>query len=195
MTDPIYGDNPIDPVALWNDTFRPTLVLINSHSGSRTVVSQMFDELLESQWLTRWRTSLVTSEGAQLEIWGNQLGYIKPVGWTDDRYKAVLVALFHASFALDTPDVVFDLANALLDVGQTFTFDEFPPCTGRFTFYNTDPGEAVAYTSALNRARSNGHQYYVVAHDGLTTPFVFGTSLFGGPDTFGSGTTTWLLGS
>lgn len=182
MTDPVFGDNPIDPVALWNDTFRPALLSDPEWQIWRAVMASMMGDLLESQWLTRWRRSIMTAEGAQLQLWGGQLNYLQPMGWTEDRYRAVLIALLPASFGHPTTDVAFNLAEALLDVGQSFTAQEEWPATSRFTFLATDPNDAIAYLTALNRARASGHQYYLVAHDG-GDPFVLDTSLLDSPDT------------
>lgn len=184
MTDPIYGDNPIDPVEGWNETFRPPLVQDPEWVVWRAVFTGLVAEHLESAWLTRWRRSVLTAEGAQLAEHGAELGYPQPVGWTEDRYRAVLVALLPASFAQPTTEVVGDLAEALLDVGQSFTFTEEWPCSARFTFLETDADDATAYASALDRARPRGCQYFLVAHPGGgLSPFILGTSTLDGPDT------------
>lgn len=185
-SDPVYGDNPIDPLELWNATFRPPLIPDPYWTARRNVVTQMVRELLEAQWLTLWRRSIVTAVGAQLEARGDELAYPQPVGWTDDRWRAVLIALLPASLARMSPEVVYDLATALLDTGQTFTALEEFPCSARFTYYETDQDDAIAYITALDRARPRGCQYYLVSHPGGgADPFTIDTSQIDGPDTLG----------
>lgn len=184
VTDPIYGDNPIDPGEQWDTAFRYPLQPDPIYTAIRNVWVGALLEALESQWLTRWRRAVTTAVGAQLDVWGDQLDYIQPAGWTDDRYQAVLTALFPASFARLTPEVVFGLATALLDVGQSFTAVEEWPCAARFTYQETDADDAKAYISALDRARPRGSEYVLVAHPGGgDDPFIVGTSQVAGPDT------------
>lgn len=184
MTDPVYGDNPIDPEQLWDETFRPALRDDPLWQARRAVFTTMVGHLLESLWLIRWRTSVLTAEGYQLQTRGAELQYLQPDGWTEDRYRAVLVALLPATFARLTPAVVGAVATALLDVGQTFTSKEYAPCSAQFTYLNTDADDAIAYFTVLNdRARPKGCQYYLTAHDGVNPPFTIDTSTIDGPDT------------
>lgn len=183
-TDPIYGDNPIDPAELWNATFRPPLIPDPYWTARRNVATQMLRDLLEAQWLTRWRTAVLTAVGVQLETLGAELAYDQPVGWTEDRWRAVLVALLPASLARLTTDVVEALAKALLDTGQSVTAVEEAPCSARFTYLETSADDAGAYISALDRARPRGCQYHLVAHPGGGgDPFTIDTSEIDGPDT------------
>ena len=186
MTDPIYGDNPIDPGQLWDESIRPILALDPEWVYWRNVWEQIMLELLESQWLTRWRRAVTTASGAQLDEREEEIGYLCPDGWTDDRCQAVLAAIFAASYIQPTTQIVYNLADALLDVGQSFHFAEEFPCTARFTFFETDADDAVSYASALDRARARGCQYFLVAHPGGgADPFIVDTSLVDGPDTIG----------
>jgi len=186
VTDPVYGDNPLDPAELWNGSFSPALVADPEWAGWRAVVVQLLADFLESQWLTRWRRALVTAEGEQLRVWGDQLSYIQPDGWADSRWRDVLIALLPASLLPPTPEVVGNLATALLDVGQSWTHVEEFPLSDRFTFLETDADDADAYLSALDRARPEGAQYYLVAHPGGGgDPFIIDSSLIDGPDTIG----------
>lgn len=183
MTDPVYGDNPINPTQLWNGSFRPPLMQDPYWVARRNVFAQMMADLLEALWLTRWRIAVMTAEGAQLTARGVELDYLQPDGWTEDRYRDVLVALLPATFARLTPAVVSGLAFALLDVGQSVTAVEYAPCSAHFTYLNTDADDGIAYFSALDRARPKGCQYYLTAHDGVNPPFTIDTSTIDGPDT------------
>lgn len=184
MTDPVYGDNPIDPEQLWNETFRPALLQDPYWIARRNVLVQMVRDVLEALWLTRWRTSVMTAEGVQLTERGAELQYLQPDGWTEGRYRNVLIALLPATFARLTPAVVGAVATALLDVGQSFTSVEYAPCSAEFTFLDTDAEDAIAYFTVLNeRARPKGCQYFLIAHDGVAPPFTIDTSTIDGPDT------------
>lgn len=184
-TDPVYGDNPLDPTEMWNETFRPPLVLDPEWLVWRDIWTAAQDEILASQWLTRWRRSVPTAVGVQLETRGAELNYPQPDGWTTERYQAVLTALLAASWTQSQSDVVYNLATALLDDGQSFTFVEEFPSSARFTFLNTSADDAAAYISALDRARPKGSNYVLVAHPGGLgpDPFTIDTSTIDGPDT------------
>jgi hypothetical protein len=184
VTDPIYGDNPIDPTQLWNETFRPPLLGVMPFVAVRDVFGQMMSDLLESLWLTRWRRAVLTAEGYQLTERGEELAFLQPDGWTEDRYRDVLVALLPATFGRLTPQVVGNVATALLDVGQTFTMEEYAACSAEFVYYATSADDGQSYFSVLNgRARPKGCQYRLIAHDGVGAPFTVDTSTIDGPDT------------
>lgn len=184
MADPIYGTNPIDPGDLWDQTFRPPLVLDPEWVSWRNVMGFAFGEVAESQWLSRWRRPVSTAEGAQLDARGDELVYPRPDGWSDDRYRPVLMAIEGASFSIQTTAVVFALADALLDGVQTMTFTEQYPCSATFVFLETSADDSVAYFSALDRARPRGCQFFLIAHPGGGgAPFMIGTSTIDGPDT------------
>ena len=184
MTDPIYGDHPLDPGEMWDATFPPPLVLDPEWVALRSVWVSAIADVLESQWLTRWRGSVSTAEGIQLDTRGAEIVYPRPDGWTDARYQAVVSAMTPASFARQTSTVAYNLATALLDGAQTMTFTEQYPCSATFTFLETDADDATAYNYALDRARPRGCQFQLVAHPGGgLDPFTIGTSEIGGPDT------------
>ena len=184
MTDPIYGDNPFDAAEAWNATFRPPMVLDPTWQAWRNVFVAAMADVLESSWLTRWRRSLVTAEGEQLRIRGEELSYLRPAGWTDDRYQAVLSAIFSAALTQPTTATVFALAEALADVGQSWTIEEHWPCSATFYYLETDADDAVSYLSALDRARPRGCEYRLVAHPGGgLSPFGLDSSTLDGPDT------------
>jgi hypothetical protein len=186
MTDPVYGDNPIDPEALWNEGIRPATWKIELEYQMGLVAQQAMAELLESLWLTRWRTSLATAEGIQLDTRASELGFLCPDGWSEARCQATLQAIFAAALVVQTPAVAYALATAMLDVGQSVTMFEELPCAARFVFLETSSDDAISYATALDRARPNGHQFYVVAHPGGGgSPFVIDSSTIDGPDTLG----------
>lgn len=184
-TDPVYGNNPLDPGQMWDSTFRPILVLDPEWVIWRNVWEKLALEILESQWLTRWRRAITTAKGAQLDERELEIGYLCPDGWIDERCQAVLSAIFAASYVIPTTETVYNLATALLDDGQSFTFEEEFPCSARFTYLNTPEDDAVSYFSALDRARARGCQYFLVAHPGGLgpDPFEIDTSTIDGPDT------------
>lgn len=180
----VYGEHPIDPFELWNESFIPALVNDPEWIALRNVIARMMRDYLRSQWLIRWRRALTTAMGEQLRRRGEELNYLQPEGWSEDRYRNVLIALLPAALLYITPEIVGNLAKALLDDGQSFTMREEGPCSARFTFLETSADEAVSYLAALNRARHPGCQYFLVAHPGGdASPFVVGTSAVGGPDT------------
>ncbi len=184
MTDPVYGDNPFDPIEAWNGTMVPALALDPEWQVWRNVLATCLAELLESQWLGMWRRDIMTAEGAQLDDLGEEWLYPKPIGWTDERYQEVLGAIMVASISYPTASVVGGLARALIDVGQTMMYLEELPLAARFTYFDTSADDAAAYIAALDRARPPGSWFGVVAHPGgMAPPFVIGTSIIGDTDT------------
>jgi hypothetical protein len=188
MTDPVYGDNPFDATEAWNGTMPPVLALDPEWQAWRNVLVSMVNELLESQWLAMWRRDIMTAEGYQLSEIGTEFIYPMPVGWTEERYREVLGAVMVASFCYPTAEVVGGLARALIDddAGQTMQYIEELPLAARFTYFDTDDDDAIAYLAALERARPPGTRFQLVAHPGGgADPFIIGTSLVGSTDTLG----------
>jgi hypothetical protein len=184
MTDPVYGDNPIDPGALWDGAIAPIFATEPSTVVTRNVWSAGVQALIDDEWLIRWRTSATQAEGVQLDEHGNAINYPRPDGWTDDRYKPVVLALLPTVLGRITPPRVTDVAFALLDGIQTFTVVEPTHCTAVFTFLDTSLDDATAYASALNRARNKGTRYVITYHPGGGTgPFTLDVSTLDGPDT------------
>lgn len=186
MTDPVYGDHPIDPQFLWDSTIRPSLAGIAVVRDLGVVWSQALAEILEADWLTRWRRTLATAEGVQLDTWAATFSYLCPDGWSEDRCRAVLMAIVPAALATPTTARAFAVATAVLDVGQTVTYEDEFPCSGRFTFLDTSADDAISYVVALERARPRACQFFVVAHPGGGgPPFVINSSQISGLDTIG----------
>lgn len=191
MTDPIYGDSPLDPTEQWDETFIVPLWADPYWQAWRNVAAAMLEEANESQWLMRWRRSLVTAEGQQLIDRGLELGFApKPAGWTDERYRDVLVAIFPGIYGTPTPAVEIGIANALIIPPQTFVAFEELPLSTRFEFTDTSADEGITYLTALDRGRPNGAQITVVSHPDAATQWTWGSSLWDSLDTFGSAVTS-----
>ncbi len=183
MTDPVYGDNPLDPEMRWEETILPAMSGDPEWTAIRNVTAEVQLEANESQWLTRWRRAVTTAEGYQLDQRGEELRYIRPVGWTDDYYRAVLVALLPGIFGRATPGVVYGLCTALAVAPQTFTMEEPTHCTGLFTWLETSLDQALSISSALERIRPPGHRYFVIFFDGPgADAFTIDVSALDGPD-------------
>lgn len=187
MTDPIFGDTPIDGGQTWDEVWLRPLYTDPYWIAWRNVWDAAMYEWAQSQWLTRWRRSLVTAEGQQLIDRGFEIApnFPKPVGWTDERYRDVLIAMVPGVFATPTPAVLVGIATALLDGSQTFIAYDEPPLSQRVSFFDLPIDEATTYLAALSRARPNGGQIFVTAHPDALTTATIGTSTIGGPDTLG----------
>ncbi|HUV48038.1 MAG TPA: hypothetical protein VMX11_03585 [Actinomycetes bacterium] len=192
MTDPVYGDNPIDPGEIWDASFRPVLVQDPTWVHWRNVVVAASIEYLDSQWSVRWRRATTTATGKALDDRGLEVGLLRPAGWTDDRYRAVLVAILPGSFAVPTTEVAFNMATALLVPPQTVQFIEQYPNTATFEYTDATLDDAQSYLATLEYARPWGCQFALVYHPDVLTTAKVGISTVGGPDTVAGRLTTPL---
>lgn len=187
MTDPVYGDTPIDGGEIWDNSFPVPLAADPYWLGWRAVWDGAIDELAQSQWLTRWRRSISSAEGQQLlDVGLGQVGYApKPDGWTDDRYRAVLGAIAAAQGGDESPAALVAIADALIVAPQTFTIEEQLPGTILFTFLDTDANDAAAYLAALEFGRPKGERLLLEYHPDALTMFTLDASLLDGADVLG----------
>lgn len=188
MTDPIYGDNPIDPDDAWYRSMRPPLVNDPEIDTWRRVNSAAMLEVLESSWLVRWRAkSPVTAEGVHLSAFGSALKFPRPDGWSDDRYQPVVVAIDGATLSGKQPQVTAALADALVDGVQTWEMLQPAPATYVVVFYSLSADEAQTYRDVLERGRKRGIRFLLIYS---TVPkagsFVLDVSLLDGPDILAS---------
>ncbi len=187
MTDPIYGNSPLDVGAQWDGTWLTPLNTDPFWIGWRNVWVAALTEANESQWLMRWRRAVTTAEGQQLIDRGLELGFApKPAGWTDERYRDVLVAIVPGAYATPTDKVYVGIADALTFGPQTFVFREELPLSMRVTFTDTSADEAINYRDALEYGRPHGSQFFIVSHRSAATTFRIGSSPIGGPHTIGT---------
>lgn len=188
MTDPIYGDNPIDPDDAWYRSMRPPLVTDPEIDVWRRVITGAMLEVLESSWLVRWRAkSPVTAAGAHLDAFGSSLAFPRPDGWADTRYRPVVVAIDGATLSGKQPQVTSALADALVDGAQTWEMIAPAPASYVVVFYSLSSDEAQTYRDVLERGRKRGIRFLLLYS---TVPkanaFVLDVSQLDGPDLLAS---------
>lgn len=182
-TDPVYGSNPLDPETRWEETILPPMSGDPEWTAIRNVTAEVQEEANASQWLTRWRRSIMTAVGYQLDQRGQELGYIRPAGWDDVYYQGVLVALIPGIFGRATPPVVTALCDALAVAPQSYEIEEPSPLTGLFSWYDTSEDQALSISAALERIRPPGIQYILVYSPvPAGDTFLLDSSLLDGPD-------------
>jgi hypothetical protein len=181
--DPIYGANPIDPEQRWWDTIRPPLANDPEIQVWQTVVSEIVNDLLESAWLVRWRCAgVLTAEGIHLDTFGRDLGFLRPDGWSDERYSAVLSPIEGVAFGIRVVPTTQQLAEGLVQVDQEWTIQDADPATYIITFLGVTADEALTYFSVLNLGRPKGVRMVMVHSPDPDAVFILGSSLLGGPD-------------
>lgn len=159
MIDPIYGDNPLDPVQRWNQLLRPPLVVDPEMEAWREVYAGVVSELLASSWLVRWRVgSVKTALGVHLENLGGELGFPKPDGWDDERYGPVVDAIEGVVLTPRTPPKTEALALSLTStqVGQSFLLVDGDPLKYSVIFFGVTAQEAITYCNVLEYGRPKG---------------------------------------
>jgi len=186
--DPVYGEFTIDTKDLWDRTFRPPLVMDPEGLVWREVVTGLFDDLLESQFMLRWRTrGIAGCEGIFLTAKGAELSWPRPDGWSDARYKPPVLAIDGGAFGRREPQATINLAEALVDGAQTVEVSHTDPLIYCVIYYSTTADEAELYLNALEFARPRGTTlcviYSPVAKAGV---FVLDTSLLDGPHVLAS---------
>jgi hypothetical protein len=188
VTDPIFGDTPLDGGQLWDQVWLRPLYTDPYWQGWRNVLAEALGEFYQSQWLMRWRRALVFAEGTQLLERGFEIApnFPQPDGWNDERYRDVLIAMVPGVVATPTPAVLVGIAEALVEGGQTFVCYDEPPLSQRVSFFDVAIDDATNYLAALSRARPNGGQIFLTVHPDLLTAFTIGTSTIGGFDTLGT---------
>jgi hypothetical protein len=184
MTDPIYGDNPIDPEQRWWDTMRPPLVNDAEMLVWKEVLTEAMLEVAESSWLVRWRTkSVVTAVGIHLDAKGKDLGFLRPDGWDDERYQNALIPIDGISFGVRTPSATADLAAGLVDGAQTWGMAVADPMTYVVSFFGITSDEALTYFSVLNLGRPKAVRMALVySASAEADVFFLDSSLLDGPD-------------
>jgi hypothetical protein len=190
MTDPIYGDTPLDPEQRWWDTMRPPLVNDPEMLAWKEVITAAMLELNQSSWLVRWRTkSVVTAEGIHLDAKGRDLRFLRPDGWDDDRYRNVLIPLDGIAFGGRPPSATAELAEGLVDGAQTWELATADPMTYIVRFFGITADEALTYFSVLNLARPKAVRM-VLEHSTEVAADVFelDSSLLDGTDVLMSST-------
>lgn len=161
MTDPIYGDSPIDVGLLWDSTLRPPLVNDDEMKVWRAVVVGAVDEKNESSWLIRWRVgSVLTAEGVHLDNLGTELKFPRPDGWDDDRYRAALVPIEGVVLTLKVPSRTVALAAGLTDAqpGQSFKVAQLVDIGAVYCvlLFGVDANEVQTYRTVLEYGRPKG---------------------------------------
>ena len=184
MSDPLYGDNPIDALDTWYRYSRPPLVNDAESSVWKTVIVAMMNDLLESSWLVRWRVgSPVTAEGIHLDAVGADFGLLRPDGWGDERWGPVLVAVDGAFISGRTPDVTAALADALEQPGQSWEMDRPGNLEYVVYFYGISADEAETYREILEFGRPKGVGFeFIWSNAPKADTFVLDDSLLDGPD-------------
>ena len=185
MTDPTYGDNPIDPGARWDQLMRPPLVNDDEVQALRTVVVAMMLELLESSWSVRWRVgSVLTSEGVHLDAVASDFKLLRPDGWSDDRWRAALIPIDAAFLSNRTVDGTKALAAGLAQPGQTWEIDRPGNLEYIVYFFGITADEAEIYREILEFGRPKGVGFTLVwSAVPKADTFVWDVSLYDGPDT------------
>lgn len=154
MTDPVYGDNPLDPDARWYQTMRPPLVNDPEIQVWRVVIGAAVREMAESSWLVRWRTkSVASAEGVHLDAHGLDVGLMRPDGWDEQRYRNVLVPVVGAMSGNRPPSVTKALAAGLVHGGQTWKLSRPGALVYVVYFFGLTPNEALTYFDVLNLGR------------------------------------------
>jgi hypothetical protein len=188
VTDPIYGDNPIDVGLLWDSTFRPPLVNDAEMKVWRAVVVGAVDEKNESSWLIRWRVgSVLTAEGVHMDNLGDELKFPRPDGWDDDRYRAALVPIEGVVLTLKVPARTVALAAGLTDAqpGQSFKVAQLVDIGAAYcvAFFGVSANEMQTYRVVMEYGRPKGVEMCLVfspfPEDEV---FTIEVSEIGGPD-------------
>lgn len=184
MTDPIYGDNPVDPDYRWWQTMRPPLVNDPEIEVWRNVIGGAVGDLLESSWSVRWRTgSVMTALGVHLDALGDDLGFPRPDGWDADRYRAALIPIEGAAGTRRTPAATKALAGGLADGSQTWLISQADPLTYVVYFFGVSDDEAMTYYSVLDRGRPTAVRMVLVySPSAAEDVFTLDSSLLDGPD-------------
>jgi hypothetical protein len=184
MTDPTYGDNPIDVEDLWYRTMRPPLVNDPEINVWRQVVTEAAQEILDSSWLVRWRVGfMLTAEGVHLDAAYADIGLVRPDGWSDDRARPVGVAVEGAIGTGRGVDVTRAIADALEQPGQTWEMTRPAPATYVVLFYAITDDEAQTYRSFLEYGRKKGIRFLMVySNAAKADTFTLDVSLLDGPN-------------
>jgi len=157
MPDPDYGPSPVDLDKRWYQTMRPPLVNDPEIEVWRAVVTGHFGQQADSAWSVRWRTNSVqTAVGVHLDALALDLGFLRPDGWSDDRFQAVAIAIDGAVLSNRPPSVTQALATALVQPGQTFELEQTASLVYVVTFYAITDDEALTYCSVLDYGRPKG---------------------------------------
>lgn len=186
MTDPTYGDNPLDAELRWFQTMRPPLVNDPEIRAWQAVIKDSMGELAESSWSVRWRTkSASTAFGVHLDAKGADLGFLRPGvdPWDDDRYRATLLAIEGATIGNRPPSVTSALADALIQDGQTWEMTQADPLTYRVYMYGLTADDAVAYFDVLRLGKPTAIRLVMVhSTEPKAGTFVLDSTDMDGPD-------------
>lgn len=182
-TDSVYGENPLDPETRWDQTMRPPLVNDPEFQVWRTVIGAAVRELAESSWLVRWRTkSIVTALGAHLEAHGKGL-LLRPSGWSDERYRNVLIPIEGVFGTNRPPSATKALAAGLVNGAQTWKVTRADPLTYVVYFFELTENEAKTYFSVLSLGRPTAVRFVLVySPEPESGTFILGSSLLGSGD-------------
>lgn len=184
MTDPIYGDSPIDIDQRWWESMRPPLVNDPEIVAWQAVIKGVFGEIAASAWLVRWRTkSVYTALGVHLDAKGRDLNFIRPDSWDDDRYSSALIPIEGAAFGIRPPSATAALAEGLVTGTQAWEMITADPLTYVVVFYELTVDESLTYFTVLNLARPRGVRFVLVySPEAKADVFVLDDSLLDGPD-------------
>jgi hypothetical protein len=182
-TDSVYGESPLDQRARWDETMRPPLVNDPEFQVWRTVIGGAVAELAESSWRVRWRTkSIVTALGAHLEAHGKDL-LLRPDGWSDERYRNVLIPIEGVFGTNRPPSATKALAEGLVNGSQTWLVTRADPLTYIVYFFELTENEAKTYFSVLNLGRPTAVRFVLVySPEPEAGTFIVDSSLVDGPD-------------
>jgi hypothetical protein len=147
------------------------------------VVSNLFDELLISSFMIRWRTRGISGcTGVHLTAKGAELGVFRPDGWADSRYGPVVAAVKAAAFTRRPPSATIGVAGALLTGSQEFEVYSPDPLVYCVIFYEMNADEAEFAINALDYARPRGTTLFVIYSEvAKSGTFVLDTSELDGP--------------
>jgi hypothetical protein len=182
--DPIYAQNPVDPNTRWFQTMRPPLVKDPEIQVWQAVLTAAVGELLASSWEVRWRVgSVLTAIGVHLDALGRDLGFLRPDGWSDERYQNVLVPIDGAVGTNRQPSVTKALAAGLVNGAQTWLLERPDPLTYVVYFFELTENEALTYFDVLYRGRPHGVRMVLVfSPEAAPDVFTLDESALDGPD-------------
>lgn len=184
MTDPIYGDPPIDVVIEWSEGMWPALLVDPEILAWRATITDAITELVDSAWSVQWRCkSPATAIGIHLDAFGEGLEQPRPDGWDDDRYRPVVVALDGSTPGRRVVDTTIAIANALVFGSQAWELLEADPHTYVVFFFELPTAEAATYLAILDRGRPKGFRMILAySEQPKAGAFVLDESDLDGPD-------------
>lgn len=161
--DPDYGSITVNTDLLWDECYRPPLVMDAEIAAWKAVATGMIDDLLISSFMVRWRTrGIAGAAGLHLTAKGAEIGVFRPDGWADARYRPVVSAVEAAAFSRRAPAATIAVADSLLTGTQANEVYHAGPLAYCVIFYEMDADEAEFAINVLDYARPRGTTLCVI---------------------------------